>query len=103
MSRLGLCLTSISMGATSTVMGCGFGRQEPPAAAGHAVTIDRSQQAVTSPTQLQYYGGKLITSPHIIEILYGTGTYLAELTSTSAPNMASFYRQVTSSGVFDWI
>ena len=36
-------------------------------------------------------------------MLYGSGTYIPQLTSTSGVNMASAYTQMVTSGVFDWL
>lgn len=52
---------------------------------------------------LDYHGGKIIQNVHITPVLYGTGTYIAELTSTSGVNMVSAYNQMVTSGVFDWL
>jgi hypothetical protein len=52
---------------------------------------------------LTYYGGKVIQNVKVVQVLYGAGTYISQLTSTSSPNMASAYGQMASSGVFDWL
>jgi serine protease len=52
---------------------------------------------------LTYYGGKVIPNIKIEEVLYGSGTYISQLTSTSGVTMATFYNQFGSSGVMDWL
>jgi len=52
---------------------------------------------------LTYHGGKVIQSVHITQVLYESGTYIPELTSTSGVNMANAYTQMATSGVFDWL
>jgi serine protease len=56
-----------------------------------------------SGAHLTYYGGKVVQHPDVVQVLYGSGTYLPQLTATAAPNMASFYTQAVTSGVFDWL
>src|ERR1041385_8408455 len=35
---------------------------------------------------LNYYGGKLLQNPKIVQVIYGTGTYIPEVTSATPPN-----------------
>ena len=53
--------------------------------------------------QLTYHGGKVIQNVHITKVLYGSGTYIPELTATTGVNMVSAYTQMVTSGVFDWL
>ncbi|HEX7843796.1 MAG TPA: PPC domain-containing protein [Kofleriaceae bacterium] len=53
--------------------------------------------------QLAYHGGKMIQNVHITPVLYGTGTYIPELTATTGVDMVSAYNQMVTSGVFDWL
>ncbi len=53
--------------------------------------------------QLVYHGGKVIQNAHVVQVLYGSGSYIPQLTSTSGVNMASAYTQMVTSGVFDWL
>ncbi|HEX7843012.1 MAG TPA: hypothetical protein VF469_36315, partial [Kofleriaceae bacterium] len=52
---------------------------------------------------LQRNGGKIIEAPKVVQVLYGRGTYIPQLTSTPPPNMASAYREMVSSSVFGWL
>jgi serine protease len=52
---------------------------------------------------LTYYGGKVIQNVNVTQVLYGSGTYIPQLTATSGTTMASFYNQATTSGVWDWL
>ncbi len=56
----------------------------------------------TSPAgaHLTYYGGKVVQSAHVVQVLYGTGTYVAQV---SGANMGNFYQQSLSGGVWDWL
>jgi hypothetical protein len=60
-------------------------------------------QAAPAGAHLTYYGGKVIQNVKVKQVLYGSGTYIPELTSVASPNMASFYTQVTNSAYFDWL
>lgn len=52
---------------------------------------------------LDYHGGKVIPNVDVTPILYGPGTYLPEVTSTSGATMASAYHEMVTSGVFNWL
>src|SRR5437868_13805148 len=52
---------------------------------------------------LDYHGGKVIQNVNITKVLYGSGTFIPELTSTTVVNIVSSYTQMVSSGVFDWL
>ncbi|MCX5746897.1 MAG: calcium-binding protein [Proteobacteria bacterium] len=52
---------------------------------------------------LTYYGGKIIQHPSVVQVLYGAGTYLTQLTANTGATMASFYAEVVSQGVYDWL
>ncbi|HEY0480218.1 MAG TPA: PPC domain-containing protein [Kofleriaceae bacterium] len=52
---------------------------------------------------LDYHGGKVIQNVQITQVLYGTGTYIPELTAATGVNMVSAYSQMVGSGVFDWL
>ncbi len=56
-----------------------------------------------SGAHLTYYGGKVVQAPDVVQVLYGAGTYIPQLTATSGVTMATFYSQAVTSGVFDWL
>ena len=64
-----------------------------------------AKKPFTAPSgaHLTYYGGKVIQDVKVVQVLYGSGTYIPQLTSTSGTNMASAYTQMVTSGVFDWL
>ncbi len=49
---------------------------------------------------LTYYGGKVIQNVKVTQVLYGSGTYVSQVSGTQ---MGSFYQQAESSGVWDWL
>jgi hypothetical protein len=59
------------------------------------------QPAATA--RLRYFGGRVISKVSVVQVLYGSGTFLSNITSSSAPSMGSFYAQVTNSAYFDWL
>lgn len=52
---------------------------------------------------LVYYGGKIVASPSVVQVRYGSGTYISQITSSGAGSMAGFYNQLVTSGVIDWL
>jgi hypothetical protein len=52
---------------------------------------------------LDYYGGRVVSNMQVVQVLWGTGSYLSEVTSTATPSMASFYNQVLNSSYVDWL
>src|SRR5262249_15108463 len=62
-----------------------------------------SPKVAPAGAHLTYHGGKVIQNVNITKVLYGSGTFLPELTSTTGVNMDSAYTQMVTSGVFDWL
>jgi serine protease len=52
---------------------------------------------------LTYQGGKVIQNANVIQIRYGSGTYIPQLTATTGATMATAYTQMLGQGVFDWL
>jgi hypothetical protein len=52
---------------------------------------------------LDYYGGPVVSDVQVVQVLYGTGSYLPQISSTTSPSMASFYGGVTNSPYFTWL
>jgi hypothetical protein len=52
---------------------------------------------------LQYFGGHVVSNAQVVTVLYGSGTYLSNLTSNSAPSIPSFFQQVLNSAYVDWL
>jgi pre-peptidase len=62
-----------------------------------------SPNSAPAGAQLVYHGGKVVQNAKVVKVLYGSGTYIPELTATTGVNMASAYTQMVTSGVFDWL
>ena len=52
---------------------------------------------------LTYYGGRVVSNMQVVQVLWGTGSYLAQVSSTATPSMASFYQQSLNSSYVDWL
>ncbi|HEX6838757.1 MAG TPA: hypothetical protein VF334_19400, partial [Polyangia bacterium] len=39
---------------------------------------------------LSYFGGRVVSNAQVVQVLYGMGSYLPEVTSTSTPSIATF-------------
>ncbi|MHB8719145.1 MAG: PLL family lectin [Candidatus Dormibacteria bacterium] len=77
----------------------------PPSAIMPLPALHPRASASTSPPHLEYWGGKVISSVQVVEVLYGPGTYEAEVTASPStyPSVGSFYRGITQSPYIDWL
>jgi hypothetical protein len=60
-------------------------------------------EEIHATAHLNYYGGPVVSNVQVVQVLYGSGTYLPQITSTASPSMASFYGGVTNSPYFTWL
>lgn len=51
-----------------------------------------------SGAHLTYYGGPVISNVHIVEVLYGPGSYDPQIAGTSSPTLGKFFTDLTDSG-----
>jgi hypothetical protein len=56
--------------------------------------------AAPAGAHLSYFGGPVISNAHIVEVLYGTGSFLPQVSQGGTPSISSFYGDLlgTSSG-----
>src|SRR5436190_19076845 len=56
-------------------------------------------QSTSAPfgAHLQYFGGRVVSNIQVVQVLYGAGNYIPQVTSTGTPSMASFYQGVLNS------
>jgi hypothetical protein len=66
-------------------------------------TLRSRPQAPGPGARLRNHGGKIIETPKVVQVLYGGGTYLPQLTNAPPPNMASAYREMVTTSVFGWL
>src|SRR5215471_10890961 len=52
---------------------------------------------------LQYFGGRIVSNIQVVQVIYGAGSYLPQITSTASPSMATFYQGVLNSAYVDWL
>ena len=52
---------------------------------------------------LTYYGGRVVSNMRVVQVLYGSGSYLANVSSTASPSVATFYQGVLNSAYVDWL
>ena len=54
-------------------------------------------------SHVDYFGGPVISSVHVVLVLYGPGAYLPNIAGTATPTMANFYNDITKSTFFDML
>src|ERR1700739_2619819 len=55
--------------------------------------------AAPAGAHLSYFGGPIISNVQVIQVLYGSGSYNAQVAGTTSPTMGNFYSDITSSGL----
>ncbi|MGZ7099378.1 MAG: hypothetical protein ACXVJ8_12945 [Candidatus Angelobacter sp.] len=51
--------------------------------------------AAPAGAHLTYFGGPVISNVHVVQVLYGSGSYNAQVAGTSTPSMGNFYSDLT--------
>ncbi|HZR09941.1 MAG TPA: hypothetical protein VFA79_15270, partial [Myxococcales bacterium] len=52
---------------------------------------------------LTYYGGRVVSNVRVVEVLWGSGSYLSNVSGTTSPSMGTFYQGVLNSPYVDWL
>ncbi|HET7503739.1 MAG TPA: hypothetical protein VFK02_22115, partial [Kofleriaceae bacterium] len=52
---------------------------------------------------LIYFGGRIVSNIQVVQVIYGDGSYIPQVTSTASPSMATFYQGVLNSAHVDWL
>ncbi len=55
--------------------------------------------AAPAGAHLTYFGGPIISNVQVVQVLYGSGSYNAQVAGTASPSMGQFYSDITSSGL----
>lgn len=55
--------------------------------------------AAPAGAHLSYFGGPIISNVQVVQVLYGSGSYNAQVAGTTSPTMGQFYSDITSSGL----
>jgi hypothetical protein len=59
--------------------------------------------AAPAGSHLTYYGGRVVSNIKVVQVIWGSGSYLPQITSTTAPGVSSFFRNVLVSAHLDWL
>ncbi len=51
--------------------------------------------AAPAGAHLTYFGGPVISNVHVVQVLYGSGSYNAQVAGTSTPSMGNFFSDLT--------
>jgi hypothetical protein len=51
--------------------------------------------AAPAGAHLSYFGGPVISNVHVVQVLYGSGSYNAQVAGTSSPTMGNFFADLT--------
>jgi hypothetical protein len=51
--------------------------------------------AAPAGAHLSYFGGPVISNVHVVQVLYGSGSYNAQVAGTSTPSMGNFFSDLT--------
>jgi hypothetical protein len=54
--------------------------------------------AAPAGAHLTYFGGPIISNVQVIQVLYGSGSYNAQVAGTTSPTMGNFFGDITGSG-----
>ena len=52
---------------------------------------------------LVYFGGRIVSNIEVVQVIYGAGSYLPQITNTASPSVATFYQGVLNSAYVDWL
>lgn len=55
--------------------------------------------AAPAGAHLTYFGGPIISNVQVIQVLYGSGSYNAQIAGSSSPTMGNFFADITSTGL----
>ena len=61
------------------------------------------RESAPAGAHLTYYGGRVVGSAQIIQVLWGSGSYLSQVSGTGTPSMATFYGQLLTSSYTNWL
>src|SRR4029077_19481091 len=55
--------------------------------------------AAPAGAHLTYFGGPIISNVQVIQVLYGSGSYNAQVAGSTSPTMGNFFADITSTGL----
>lgn len=60
------------------------------------------EPAAPAGAHLSYFGGPVISNVHVVQVLYGSGSYNSQVAGTTSPTMGNFYGDITGTNS-EWI
>lgn len=75
----------------------------------HGLRLHDAQSALPLPafpaagSFATYFGGAVISNVHVVQVLYGAGSFVPEVQATATPSVASFFADITQSSYFDML
>jgi fibronectin type 3 domain-containing protein len=116
LTLVGACLTGGVTASAATpssgrviVPATGLPLGEMPTAGqrARALRAQRLKGAIPSNAHLTYYGGPVLSKPHVVTALWGSAsvghTYIPQVDGSTAPNMDGWFAHVTNSAHFSWL
>ena len=72
-------------------------RSAHPSQDGHHVRDANAPVGFAAPAgaHLTYFGGPVISNVHVVQVLYGSGSYNAQVAGSTSPTMGNFYGDLT--------
>jgi hypothetical protein len=61
----------------------------------NAITGGPVGNAAPAGAHLTYFGGPIISNVQVVQVLYGSGSYNAQIAGTTSPTMGQFYGDIT--------
>jgi len=62
-----------------------------------------AQAPLAAPNLLTYSGNRVVSNMKVVEVVYGSGSYLPQIVNTTSPSMATFYQGVLNSPYITWL
>ncbi len=95
-----------STGRVSSALGIGkkglmFGQLIQPK--GASPLLKPTPKSAPFGAHLNYFGGRVVSNVQVVQVIYGGGSYIPQVTSTASPSVATFYQGVLNSPYVDWL
>jgi hypothetical protein len=109
---------TIAVASVLAVAGCGAPQgSEGPVASRQQAPLDLGPRRIhrmngagraavasaPSGAHLDYFGGRVVSNLEVVQVIWGSGSFLPEVTSTTSPSMATFYEGALNSPYVDWL
>ncbi len=87
---------------TSSVAAANAATSVGPPAFASADASATVRRAAGTP-HLSYYGGHVLRAVRVVVVVWGSGTYLSQVTRAGTPNIATFFDGIARSPYLDWL